>query len=151
MKKVLILAAAGAVFYACGAGHALTASFEGAPASAVHATGNEAMANSMAEAIWKDPRQISCLDALWNRESGFSQYADTRVTGAGGDGPGSAVFAYGIAQARPASKYPKAGQPASMGGQSDPRTQVTWGLSHIASVYGAPCGALAHETASGWY
>ena len=76
---------------------------------------NEALANQMAASLygWRGS-QAGCLDALWTRESGFSQYADTRRSHAGGDGPGSAVFAYGIAQARPATKYPLAGGPPTL-------------------------------------
>ncbi|MGH3238577.1 MAG: lytic transglycosylase domain-containing protein, partial [Streptosporangiaceae bacterium] len=34
---------------------------------------------------------------------------------------------------------------------TDPATQIRWGLGYIASTYGTPCGAWAHETADGWY
>lgn len=117
-----------------------------------HISGNEKLANKMAAAMGWGPDQQDCLDKLWTRESGFSQYADTRKTGAGGDTPSSVVFAYGIAQARPAEKYPLAGRPADLGGQSDPVTQIRWGLrDYIKPVYGDPCGAWGHEVAQGWY
>jgi hypothetical protein len=138
-------------------GFALASSVIGGP-QLVHyahvraaANANERLANHMAAARGWGPDQQQCLDWLWQRESGFSQYADTRITHAGGDGPGSAVFAYGIAQARPASKYPKAGQPADMGGSSNPEAQVGWGLSYLYAVYRDPCGGWAHEQADGWY
>ena len=113
--------------------------------------GNLALGKRLAAERGWTGREWGCQVALWNRESGWSQYADTRITHAGGDGPGSAVFAYGVAQARPASKYPPAGRPASQGGQSDPETQERWGLSYEAGRYGTPCGAWAHEEAKGWY
>ncbi len=61
------------------------------------------------------------------------------------------MFAYGIAQARPATKMPLAGQPADLGGHSDPQVQVEWGLGYIQATYGSPCGAWAHEEADSWY
>jgi hypothetical protein len=113
--------------------------------------GNLALGKRLAAERGWTGHQWSCQVWLWNRESGWSQYADTRVTHAGGDGPGSVVFAYGVAQARPASKYPPAGRPPSQGGRSDPEAQERWGLSYEANRYGSPCGAWAHEEAKGWY
>jgi hypothetical protein len=94
---------------------------------------------------WGSGLEWNCLDELWTRESGWSQYADTRKTGL--DAPGAAVYAYGIPQARPASKMAAAG-PDWM---TDPATQIRWGLGYIASAYSTPCGAWSHETADGWY
>ena len=80
----------------------------------------------------------------WNNvamaESGWNQYAMN---------PGSG--AYGIAQALPYTKYPKAGWPASAGGSSNPTAQITWMASYIAGRYGDPIGAWAHEMADHWY
>lgn len=116
-----------------------------------HPSGNVALGKRLAaKRGWTGP-QWDCQYALWNRESGWSQYADTRVSHAGGDWSDSVVFAYGLAQARPASKYPLAGRPASMGGRSDPEVQAIWGLNYEAHRYGSPCGAWAHEEAKGWY
>src|SRR5262249_33794678 len=80
--------------------------------------------------------QFSCLQPLWAHESGWNPYAQNPSSGA-----------YGIPQALPGSKM------ASAGGnwQSDPGTQVRWGLSYIQGNYGSPCGAWAHEQADGWY
>jgi hypothetical protein len=61
------------------------------------------------------------------------------------------VFAYGIAQARPATKYPLLGQPSDLGGESDPTSQIQWGLDYIANRYGSPSAAWAHEIANNWY
>jgi hypothetical protein len=79
--------------------------------------------------------QYSCLVALFNRESGW------RVNAANPSG------AYGIPQALPGSKM------ASVGAdwQTNPATQITWGLNYIAARYGTPCGAWAHSQSSGWY
>jgi hypothetical protein len=95
--------------------------------------------------------QWQCLDWLWTRESGWSNTADTRRTGAGGDGPSSAVFAYGIAQARPWSKMPRPAWPPGEGGSANPRAQIRWGLGYIGSTYRTPCAAWQHETVDGWY
>ena len=86
---------------------------------------------------WGSGQQWSCLDALWTRESGW-QAGVWNTAGSG---------AYGIPQALPASKM------AAAGGDymTDPATQIRWGLGYIASTYGTPCGAWAHETTDGWY
>jgi murein DD-endopeptidase MepM/ murein hydrolase activator NlpD len=80
--------------------------------------------------------QFSCLQPLWAHESGWNPYAQNPSSGA-----------YGIPQALPGSKM------ASAGGdwQSNPATQIRWGLSYIQGNYGSPCGAWAHEQATGWY
>jgi hypothetical protein len=35
--------------------------------------------------------------------------------------------------------------------ETDPKTQIIWGLGYIQSVYGTPCGAWSHEEADGYY
>ncbi len=83
---------------------------------------------------WGDD-QYNCLVALWNRESGWNVYAH--------NGSG----AYGIPQALPGSKMASAGP----NWQSDPATQIAWGLGYITGRYGTPCGAWNHSQSSGWY
>lgn len=115
-------------------------------------TSNQALGKRLASTYgWDTGAEWDALIALWNRESGWSNTADTRQTGAGGDNSASVVFAYGIAQARPYSKMPKAGWPPDKGGQSDAGTQITWGLIYIKQQYGSPVMAEAHEQANGWY
>lgn len=80
--------------------------------------------------------QFSCLDSLWNEESGWNVYASNPTSGA-----------YGIPQALPGSKMASAGPDW----QTDAATQIRWGLGYIQSMYGSPCGAWAHEEADGWY
>jgi hypothetical protein len=80
--------------------------------------------------------QFSCLDSLWNEESGWNVFASNPTSGA-----------YGIPQALPGSKMASAGPDW----QSDAATQIRWGLGYIQSTYGTPCGAWAHEEADGWY
>ena len=79
--------------------------------------------------------QLSCLDPLWAHESGWS------VTAANPDG------AYGIPQALPGSKMASAGPDW----QTNPATQIRWGLGYIKQIYGSPCAAWSHEQAVGSY
>lgn len=79
--------------------------------------------------------QWGCLDDLWNRESGWVYNAE------------NASGAYGIPQALPGSKMASAGPDW----QTNPTTQIKWGLGYIKSVYGTPCSAWSHEEADGWY
>ena len=80
--------------------------------------------------------QYSCLVKLWERESNWRVNAKNKSSGA-----------YGIPQALPGSKMASAGADW----QTNPATQVAWGLGYIASRYGTPCGAWAHSEAKGWY
>ena len=80
--------------------------------------------------------QFSCLDPLWAHESGWSVSAYNAGSGA-----------FGIPQALPGSKMASAGPDW----QTDAATQIKWGLEYIKGSYGSPCGAWAHEEATGWY
>jgi hypothetical protein len=82
---------------------------------------------------WQD------LLSLWDEESGWSNTADNESSGA-----------YGIAQALPPTKMPAAAQAPPVG-TSNAQAQIEWGLSYIASTYGNPQMAWAHEVANGWY
>jgi hypothetical protein len=79
--------------------------------------------------------QWGCLDDLWQQESGWRYNAE------------NASGAYGIPQALPGSKMASAGSDW----QTNPATQIKWGLGYIKSTYGTPCGAWSHEEADGWY
>jgi hypothetical protein len=80
----------------------------------------------------------------WNyvamRESGWSNIANNPTSGA-----------YGIAQALPYTKYPRAGWPPWAGGSSNPTAQITWMWNYMAGRYGGPIGAAAHERQFNWY
>jgi resuscitation-promoting factor RpfB len=80
--------------------------------------------------------QFSCLQELWNRESGWSYDAENPTSGA-----------YGIPQALPGSKMASAGADW----QTNPKTQIEWGLGYIKDVYGSPCAAWNSELANGAY
>jgi hypothetical protein len=79
--------------------------------------------------------QFGCLDNIWSRESGW-RYNAANASGA-----------YGIPQALPGSKM------ASYGAdwQTNPKTQIEWGLNYIKSRYGSPCQAWAAWQVQGWY
>ena len=80
--------------------------------------------------------EFSCLQSLWNRESSWSFDAENPSSGA-----------YGIPQALPGSKMASAGADW----QTDPRTQIVWGLGYVKNVYGTPCAAWNFELANGYY
>jgi hypothetical protein len=80
--------------------------------------------------------EFSCLNKLWDHESGWNYKATNRSSGA-----------YGIPQAYPGSK---------MGSVADdwrinPATQITWGLGYIKGRYDSPCGAWNHFQDAGSY
>ena len=79
---------------------------------------------------------FTCLELLWTRESGWNYQAYNASSGA-----------FGIPQALPGSKMASAGSDW----RTNPATQISWGLSYIASVYGSPCSAWSHSQATGWY
>jgi hypothetical protein len=80
--------------------------------------------------------QFSCLDILWQRESGWRVKATNRQSGA-----------YGIPQALPPSKMAKVG----LDWRTNPLTQVKWGLMYISGRYGTACTALRYAYEQGWY
>ena len=80
--------------------------------------------------------QWSCLDSLWNRESGWRYNATNATSGA-----------YGIPQALPGSKMATAGADWL----TNPATQIKWGLGYIQGRYGTPCGAWNSELVNGFY
>lgn len=108
-----------------------------APAAGVPDPGTaKAIAYDMVMARGWDQAQYDCLVSLWQRESGWNVYAHNRSSGA-----------YGIPQSLPGSKMATAGADW----QTNPATQITWGLGYISGRYGTPCGAWAKSQASGWY
>jgi hypothetical protein len=78
---------------------------------------------------------FGCLVDLWNRESGWVYDAE------------NASGAYGIPQALPGSKMASAGPDW----ETNPATQIRWGLGYIKGIYGNPCSAWAFEEANGYY
>jgi hypothetical protein len=80
--------------------------------------------------------QWTCLLDLWNRESGWMYDAENPSSGA-----------YGIPQALPGYKMATAGTDW----QTNPATQIKWGLTYITQTYGTPCAAWNFELANNGY
>src|ERR1700761_1074515 len=99
-------------------------------------TAAEATAQSMLASFGFSSSQWPCLYDLWQRESGWNVYAENAASGA-----------YGIPQSLPGDKMASAGADW----QTDPVTQIRWGLGYIKSVYGTPCSAWANEESYGYY
>jgi hypothetical protein len=78
----------------------------------------------------------TCLLNLWNRESGWVYDATNPTSGA-----------YGIPQSLPGDKMAQFGADW----QTNPTTQIKWGLWYIQQTYGTPCGAWNNELAYGSY
>ena len=91
--------------------------------------------NIMAGFGFSPQTYFGCLLNLWNRESGWRYDAE------------NASGAYGIPQALPGSKMASAGADW----QTNPATQIKWGLGYIKQIYGNPCGAWSFEEANGYY
>lgn len=79
---------------------------------------------------------FTCLVYLWDRESGWRYNAEEPTSGA-----------YGIPQSLPGSKMATAGPDW----QTNPATQIRWGLGYIKATYGTPCVAWNHDDTAGWY
>lgn len=80
--------------------------------------------------------QMPALDALWSRESGWNHQAYNASSGA-----------YGIPQALPGTKMASAGSDW----ETNPATQIRWGLGYIQDRYGSPDAAWSFFQANGWY
>ena len=80
--------------------------------------------------------EMSCLVPLWMGESGWRVNAENSSSGA-----------YGIPQSLPGSKMASAGADW----QTNPATQIKWGLGYIQERYGSPCGAWGFKQGHGWY
>ncbi|MEU0478479.1 transglycosylase SLT domain-containing protein [Streptosporangium sp. NPDC006013] len=105
------------------------------PPGTANPTGNRALGKQMLESRgWAD--QWGCLEKLWMKESGWNERAMNTSSGA-----------YGIPQSLPGHKMASSGSDW----QTNPATQIEWGLTYIKGRYGTPCGAWAHSQAKGWY
>jgi hypothetical protein len=106
------------------------------PSAPANPSGAQAIARDLMSSMygWGDD-QFGCLVSLWSKESGW------RVNAANPSG------AYGIPQALPGSKMASAGADW----QTNPATQITWGLGYISGRYGTPCSAWATSESQGWY
>jgi resuscitation-promoting factor RpfB len=78
---------------------------------------------------------FGCLKDIWDRESGWRYDAE------------NASGAYGIPQALPGSKMSSAGADW----QTNPATQIKWGIGYIKAIYGDPCKAWSFWQANNYY
>jgi resuscitation-promoting factor RpfB len=95
----------------------------------------QAIAYNLLTSYGQSKAQWSCLLSLWDAESGWNPLAE------------NPSGAYGIPQALPGSKMASAGPDW----QTNPTTQIKWGLGYIQTTYGTLCAAWDHEEADGWY
>jgi hypothetical protein len=99
-------------------------------------SGNKAIGCTMTlDAGW-DMNEVGCLVSLWDRESGWNETAYNEGSGA-----------YGIPQSLPGDKMAANGDDW----ETNPATQIAWGLDYIEGRYGNPCGAWSHSESNGWY
>ncbi|MFF3287922.1 lytic transglycosylase domain-containing protein [Streptomyces sp. NPDC003023] len=80
--------------------------------------------------------QFQCFSNIVNHESTWNYQAQNPSSGA-----------YGLVQALPGSKMSSAGADW----QTNPATQIKWGLNYMDSRYGSPCGAWSFWQANHWY
>ncbi len=91
----------------------------------------QAMARQMVPAD-----QFQCFSNIVDHESSWNYKATNPSSGA-----------YGLMQALPGSKMVSAGADW----QTNPATQIKWGLNYMDSRYGSPCGAWNFWQANNWY
>ncbi|GGX07048.1 transglycosylase SLT domain-containing protein [Streptomyces chryseus] len=80
--------------------------------------------------------QFQCFSNIVNHESTWNYQAQNPSSGA-----------YGLVQALPGSKMSSAGADW----QTNPATQIKWGLNYMDERYGSPCGAWSFWQANNWY
>lgn len=119
-----------------GSGSAAAPAAPAAPAVPADPGSSRAIAQEMVAARGWGSEQWTCLDSLWQKESRWNHTAKNPYSGA-----------YGIPQSYPGSKMASAGADW----QTNPATQITWGLGYIAGRYGTPCGAWEHSKLKNWY
>ncbi|WP_328887330.1 transglycosylase SLT domain-containing protein [Streptomyces sp. NBC_00316] len=80
--------------------------------------------------------QFQCFSNIVDHESSWNYRASNPSSGA-----------YGLVQALPGSKMASAGADW----QTNPATQIKWGLSYMNGRYDSPCGAWSFWQANHWY
>jgi hypothetical protein len=96
----------------------------------------KAIAYEMVIARGWSQAEYECLVALWTRESNWNVNAHNPTSGA-----------HGIPQALPGDKMAT----VAADWETNPVTQITWGLGYIAGRYGTPCAAWDHSERKNWY
>ncbi|WP_405612932.1 lytic transglycosylase domain-containing protein [Streptomyces sp. NBC_01511] len=80
--------------------------------------------------------QFQCFSNIVDHESTWNYKAQNPSSGA-----------YGLVQALPGTKMASAGADW----QTNPATQIKWGLNYMNDRYGSPCGAWSFWQANNWY
>ncbi len=80
--------------------------------------------------------QFQCFSKIVDHESGWNPSATNASSGA-----------YGLVQALPGSKMASAGADW----QTNPATQIKWGLGYMNERYGSACGAWNFWQQNNWY
>jgi hypothetical protein len=80
--------------------------------------------------------QFACFSWIISRESNWDPQATNRSSGA-----------YGLPQALPGTKMASAGADW----QTNPATQIIWGVQYMKTRYGSPCDAKSHWESAGNY
>ncbi|MBB0244635.1 transglycosylase SLT domain-containing protein [Streptomyces alkaliphilus] len=93
-------------------------------------------AQDTAQRMIDDAAQYQCFANIVERESGWDHTATNPSSGA-----------YGLMQALPAGKMASAGSDW----QSNPTTQIEWGLQYMEERYGSPCAAWSFWQNNHWY
>lgn len=97
---------------------------------------------------------------LWNRESSWDNTIVNKSSGAfgiaqalGHSTPGSAgtVVIDGTTHNEYGANYGLTTAQAVAANNGNASDQILWGIGYIASRYGDPVAAWAHETSYGWY
>ncbi|MFI6014012.1 transglycosylase SLT domain-containing protein [Streptomyces sp. NPDC051243] len=108
--------------------------FAAAPAQA--ATTSASSAQAIAKKMISDSAQYQCFSNIVDHESDWNVNATNASSGA-----------YGLVQALPGNKMASAGSDW----QTNPATQIKWGLDYMKERYGSPCGAWNFWQSNGWY
>jgi len=103
------------------------------PSAAANQAAAKLLAVGLGHPTWVTGQEWADWVSLWNQESGWSATAVNPSSGA-----------TGIPQLNPSAHTVPAGW-------SSVTVQITWGIGYIASTYGSPSAAWAHEKANGWY
>jgi hypothetical protein len=98
--------------------------------------GNRSFARSRMDKWGWDEEEFHCLVHLWERESNWNHTADNPTSSA-----------YGIPQALPGHKMSTVGDDW----ETNPKTQIKWGLKYISERYSTPCNAWKHFQNKNWY
>ncbi|WP_017614874.1 aggregation-promoting factor C-terminal-like domain-containing protein [Nocardiopsis salina] len=108
----------------------------GDTASAPDGSAQEIALEMVLDEGWDADEFHNCLEPLWDKESNWNHTAENSSSGA-----------YGIPQSLPGDKMASHGDDW----ETNPATQISWGLSYIKDRYGSPCEAWSHSQANNWY